>query len=201
MKRGLVIAGVVVALLVGTVAVAQARGGAFGGQGMMGGGGRGGMMMGGGGRGGMMMGGGGRGGMMMGGGAGAGQMPCANGGANYDPATAAAHVDQMLAQHKAMLTQLEAQLAAATDEAVKARLTTQIERQQLTLGAQEAHAAVLKTQPATWEVAALATAKAEVEYWSKATAVDPVNKAWVTLRSEQAKQHLTYVESLQPKTN
>jgi len=195
MRRGWLMAGVVVAALVGTVAVAQARG--MGGPGMMGAGqgyGQGyGMMMGGGGRG--MMGGGMMGsGMMMGGG-----MPCQVGGANFDPATAGAHVDAMLARHQAVLTQMEAELAAATDENVKAVLTTRIEQQKLMLGAQEVHAAVLKTPAATWEETALAAARAEVGYWSSASATDPVNKAWVTLRLEQAKQRVTYLEGLQAK--
>lgn len=189
MKRGLLMMAIVAVLLVGMVAVAQARGpgggwGGQGGPGMMGGGGPG------------MM--GGRGGMMGGGGAG-----CVfqNGTGTYDPALAASRADLMVTQHKAHLTQLEAQLAAATDANVKAALTIRIERQKLATGAAEVHATVLKAQPLTWQEAALATARAEVEYWGKATATDSTNQAWIGVRQAQVKAHLTYIESLQPKTN
>ncbi|HYF95155.1 MAG TPA: hypothetical protein VD969_23340 [Symbiobacteriaceae bacterium] len=204
MKRGWMIAGVAAAVLVGTVAVAQARGPGMmgGGPGMMGGGGPG--MMGGGpglmgGGPGMM--GGGRG--MMGGGRGmmGGGALCLNGGATYDPAAAATHAEWMVTRHKAMLANYEAQLAAATDETTKAWLEQRIEQQKLVNGAQEVHVAVLQAQPETWNEAALLTAQAEVDYWSKATATNAANQAWIALRLEQAKAHLTYVESLQTETN
>lgn len=130
-----------VALAVGGVAAAAGPGGVNGpapgnGQGYGYGPANRGAMMG---HGGMM----GRGGMM-----GAGPMMGAGicDGTNYDPAAMLTHMESMLAQHKTLLADLEAQLAAATDDSAKTFFTARIERQKLMIGFMESRIAELKAE-------------------------------------------------------
>jgi hypothetical protein len=216
MKRMWLTVGVVTAVLVGAVAVAQARpwaagsgpngqapgfglqngygpGMMAGGQGMMAGGR--GMMAGG--RG-MMAGGPG----MLGGGygtaGGAGCVGAGVGAQNWDPAAMQIQADAMVAQHKAVLAGLETQLAAANDESVKAVLTARIELQNLMLGSTANHAATLKSVPQDdWLGGAIQLAQADVTYWSQATAADANNTALIASHLANAQQRLTYLQDLQ----
>jgi hypothetical protein len=227
MKRIWMTAGIVTVVLVGAVAVAQARpwsGGAAGagygrGAGMMGGAdgagyGRGPGMMGGGpgmmggangagyGRGPGMMGGGPG---MMGGGPGLRDGSCGMAGGgyglnaeNWDPAAMKTQAEAMLTQHKAMLASLQARLAATADENAKALLTARIELQNLMIGMQENHIATLATVPQDDYLAGhIQLAQADLDYWTRASAVDADNQALIASRKAAAQDRLTYLQNLQ----
>lgn len=142
MKKSMLIAGALAVAVLGAVAVAEARGPvgaqASGGWGMMGQGR--GMMMGQG-----MMGQGMMGRGMMGQGMVDGSCPMMNGD-TFDPAAMQTRMEGMVAQHEAAITALEAQLAQATDEKVKANLTARIEWQKLVLAQMQERMEVLKAQ-------------------------------------------------------
>jgi|GEM_PF-3303433 len=158
------------------------RGQGAGGQSMMGGGP--GMMAGG--RG-MMA--GGRGGMMGGG------LGIVCNGQNYDPATMLTNAEARLAQQKAVLLDLEARLASATDEQVKALLTARIEMHKIQIGLAEAQIPVIKTLPAAWLDGAIALVKSEIAYFERATATDANNTTMIANHLAAAKQRLTLLEA------
>ena len=91
----------------------------------------------------------GRGPGMMGRGGFAGDSALYN-GQNYDPAAMATREEAMLVNHKAVVTNLETQLAAATDANVKAFLTSRIERQKIQLAWTEGRLPVVKALPKDW---------------------------------------------------
>ncbi|HYG56867.1 MAG TPA: hypothetical protein VD902_02200 [Symbiobacteriaceae bacterium] len=209
MKKSWIIAGALIVGILGTVAVAEARGG--GGVRMMGGapgttlgttddaavttygmGMRGtmGPMMGGrggrggpGAQGGMM---GGRGGMWSG---------AVTPGANYDPVAIKARLETMLTQQEAMVTTLEAQLAAATDELVKARIEVRLEWAEIMLGHTRNQLTVVPTLPADWLQGCIMMAEADVAYFSTATATDSRNQLMIESHLLRAQQRLAYLEA------
>jgi len=140
---------------------------------------------------------------MMGGGAGQGMMgrggfagdPALCNGQNYDPAAMATREESMLVNRKAVLTNLEAQLAAATDANVKATLTSRIELQKIQLNWAEGRVSVVKALPSDWLTGAISLAKYDVDFFTKTTANDVNNQKWITLRLQNAQAHLTALEA------
>ncbi|HEY3363478.1 MAG TPA: hypothetical protein VGK74_00225 [Symbiobacteriaceae bacterium] len=221
MKRILVILAVAVSLMVAVVAVAQAYGprGGTGGYGVAGGYGYGpgarGNAIGAQGTSGYgygpgMMGGGrgaGYGPGMMGGGRGAGFGPgqlgsfdngfgyCGAAGQNFDPAVMATTADAMVTQNKAFLTNLQTLLAAAKDDASKQLLTVRIEWQTIQVNWAEGRLPVVKALPADWLKAEIAMAQYDVDFFTKATAADAGNQAFIASRLAQAQERLAYFQA------
>lgn len=206
MKKSLLIAGALVVVVLGAVAVGEAAGyqggrnsESFGpGQGIMMGQGQGMMSRGQGmmGRGQGMM---GRGQGIMGRGQGQGIMnggTCQMADENFDPVALKTQIEARLEQQQAAVAALEAQLTTVTNETVKARLESRIEWQKIMIGHAEAHLAVLPTLTnADWVQNAIAMANADIEYFGKVTATDERNQAMVETRLAQAEARLEALEA------
>jgi hypothetical protein len=135
---------------------------------------------------------------MMGGGAcpiAGGQGWSADPGANYNPAAMLQVHEAMLTQQKGFLATLQAQLAAATDDTVKATLTARIERENLMIGSLEAKVQVAKSLPEQWLDGATALARADETYWSAATANEATNKTFITAHLTAAQQQVAWLEA------
>jgi hypothetical protein len=119
-------------------------------------------------------------------------MPCLGEDGTFDPAAALAQAEAMLAQHKAYGDSLKARLEQATDEQVKAALAVRMERQILMTDRVEAHIAVLKTLTTETEPlqGALAVARGDVDYWTRATATDTGNKAVIAAHLARAQRRV-----------
>lgn len=146
----------------------------------------------------------GRGAGMMGGRAGVGRGAMGQGmidgtfcvGADaYDPAAMLVRHEAMIAQQEARVTAIQAQVDAATDEAVKARLASMLERMQVSLGAARAKLPVIQALPADYLEGMIALAKSDVAYFSSASSADAAIQAWIDQRLAVAQARLDYFEA------